>query len=242
MTAITPTAAAARLEEGGKVTAMTFTPDGLLPLIVQPTDPTLSLRDWLAERREDVEAALSVHGAVLFRGWALAGPAGFESAAQSIYGQLYGDYGDLPRADAGEKIYESTWYPNDQMILYHNESAHLNMWPMKISFFCVVPAAKEGRTPVFDTRLACRKIDPKILDTFRTKGLMYVRNFHDGVDPTWQNFFHTEDKAVVEQMCRDAGAACEWTAAGGLVSAPRSNAASCWERTRFPAATTTRFI
>ncbi len=216
MTAIMPTAAAARLEQGGKVTATTFAPDGLLPLIVQPTDQSLSLRDWLAERREDVEAALDTHGAILFRNWPLDGPAGFERAAQSIYGQLYGDYGDLPRADAGEKIYESTWYPNDQMILYHNESAHLNMWPMKISFYCVVPAAKEGRTPVFDTRIACKKMDPQILDTFRKKGLMYVRNFHEGVDPTWQNFFHTENKTVVEKMCAEAGAECEWTAVGGL--------------------------
>ena len=210
----TPTAG--RLQAGGQVSTSTFSPDGMLPLVVQPVDKALDLRQWLADRREDVEAALAAHGGILFRGWSIAGPAEFERAAQSIYGQLYGDYGDLPRADAGEKIYQSTWYPNDQMILYHNESAHLNMWPMKISFFCVTPATKDGRTPVFDTRIACKRIDPAVLQTFRERGLMYVRNFHEGVDPTWQAFFHTEDKSVVERLCADAGTAFKWTAGGGL--------------------------
>lgn len=219
------------LTRSGDVTASTLAPGALLPLVISPVDGGTDLRRWLADHREEVEAALAVHGGILFRGWNLPGAVEFENAAKSIYGQLYGDYGDLPRADAGEKIYESTWYPNDQMILYHNESSHLNMWPKKISFFCLVPAAKEGRTPVFDTRLVCRKIDPKVLEDFRQKGLMYVRNFHDGVDPTWQAFFHTEDKRVVEKMCEAAGAECEWTASGGLRVKQRTNAVWTHPRT-----------
>ena len=50
---------------------------------------------------------------------------------------------DLPRDGISDKIYASTPYPNDQMILYHNESSHLHRWPMKIGFFCV-QAAEEG--------------------------------------------------------------------------------------------------
>jgi alpha-ketoglutarate-dependent taurine dioxygenase len=90
------------------------------------------------------------------------------------------------------------------------------MWPMKISFFCVTPSQEGGGTPVFDTRGVCDHIDPEVLETLRTKGLVYVRNFHAGVDPTWQAFFHTDDRTKVEEMCRQAGAEYEWTPNDGL--------------------------
>ncbi|MBC8088881.1 MAG: TauD/TfdA family dioxygenase [Phycisphaerae bacterium] len=187
-----------------------------LPLVVEPTEDGIVLAQWNTANREWVEAQLLVHGGVLFRNFNLPSPADFERSAKAIYGELFGDYGDLPKNAAGEKIYESTPYPADQMILYHNESSHLPAWPQKISFHCVTPAQKGGCTPVFDTRRALEVIDPAVLAEVRAKGLMYVRNFSKGVDPSWEAFFHTSDQKTVEQMCTDAGSEFEWTAGGGL--------------------------
>ena len=190
--------------------------DGSLPLVVEPTKDGIVLADWNLANRDWIEGKLLVHGGILFRNFTLPSPADFERAAKAIYGELFGDYGDLPKNAAGEKIYESTPYPADQMILFHSESAHLPSWPQKISFHCVIPAAVGGCTPIFDTREVLKHIDAKVLEAFRTKGLMYVRNFSKGVDPTWEAFFHTTDKATVEKMCRDAGSDFEWRADGGL--------------------------
>ena len=189
---------------------------GPLPLVVEPSADGMDLPKWNLENRQWVEAQLLTHGGVLFRNWNLPSPADFERAAKAIYGELFGDYGDLPKNAAGEKIYESTPYPNDQMILYHNESSHLPAWPQRISFHCVIPAKVGGATPVFDTREVLKHIDPTVLETIRAKGLMYVRNFSKGVDPSWEEFFHTTDKATVEKMCTEAGSQFEWRADGGL--------------------------
>ncbi|MEO7360283.1 MAG: TauD/TfdA family dioxygenase [Gemmatimonadaceae bacterium] len=189
---------------------------GALPLVVEPTQDGLVLAEWNLTNKAWVEAQLLVHGGVLFRDFDLPSPADFERSAKAIYGELFGDYGDLPKNAAGEKIYESTPYPPDQMILFHNESAHLPSWPQKISFHCVTAAKVGGCTPVFDTRLVLKHIDPAVLEAFRSKGLMYVRNFSKGVDPTWEEFFHTKDPAIVEQMCKDAGSDFEWKSDGGL--------------------------
>ena len=210
-TAMEPTAA---VPAGAR--AYTVAADQLLPLIVEPTQPGLVLAEWNLANKAWVEAQLLVHGGVLFRNWELPSPADFERAAKSIYGELFADYGDLPRNAAGEKIYESTPYPPDQMILYHNESSHLPSWPRRISFHCVTPAKVGGCTPIFDTRSVIAHIDPAVVEAFRTKGLMYVRNFSKGVDPTWEEFFHTTDKAKVEQACREAGSEFEWKADGGV--------------------------
>ena len=45
---------------------------------------------------------------------------------------------------------------------------------------------------------------------------MYVRNFSEGIDVSWQHFIQTDDKAVVEAKCREAGVGFEWTAGDGL--------------------------
>ena len=47
---------------------------------------------------------------------------------------------------------------------------------------------------------------------------MYVRNFAEGIDVPWQDFFHTDDQAEVERVCADAGMTCEWTEHGLRIS------------------------
>ena len=144
--------------------------EGLLPLVVEPVEDGIVLAEWNLANREWVEAQLLVHGAVLFRNFNLPSPADFERAAKAVYGELFADYGDLPRNAAGEKIYESTPYPADQMILYHNESSHLPSWPTKISFHCVTPAKVGGCTPVFDTREVLKHIDPAVVESVPHEG------------------------------------------------------------------------
>ena len=59
-------------------------------------------------------------------------------------------------------------------------------------------------------------MDPSIREPFERKGLMYVRNFTDGLDVSWQEFFRTGDKSKVEQYCRAESIDFQWKAEGGL--------------------------
>lgn len=197
---------------------------GRLPCVIEPAGEGVALAAWCAAQRDWVETLLHEHGAILFRGFDLPTVAAFEQVAKAACGELFAEYGDLPRNQAGEKIYESTPYPADQMILWHNESAHLPSWPMRISFYCVTPATSGGCTPIIDTRALMHQLDPGVIETFRSKGLMYVRNFSDAIEPTWEQFFHTGDRAVVEQTCRDAGSEFEWRPDGSLRIIQRSRA------------------
>ncbi|GAC1307338.1 MAG: TauD/TfdA family dioxygenase [Vulcanimicrobiaceae bacterium] len=185
-----------------------------LPLVVEPLESDVDLAGWCSAQRRWLDERLLEHGAILFRGFSLPAIADFERAASAAAGDLFGGYGDLPRNAGGEKIYESTPYPADHMILWHNESAHLPSWPMRISFHCVIPAKVGGCTPVIDTRSLMHQLDPAVVDAFRARGLLYVRNFPEGVTPTWQEFFRTDDRTVVEAMCRDAGSDFEWRRGG----------------------------
>jgi alpha-ketoglutarate-dependent taurine dioxygenase len=83
-------------------------------------------------------------------------------------------------------------------------------WPGKINFFCVTVARQGGATPVVDCRKVYRDMDAAVVRQFEEKGLMYVRNFSEGLDVSWQRFFGTNDPAVVEESCANAGMTCEW--------------------------------
>lgn len=185
-----------------------------LPLVLTPTVDNVDLAAWCESHSDEVERHLDRYGAILFRGFPLASPPEFEAVASTIAGELFGDYGDLPHEEAGERIYHSTPYPADKMILFHNESSHFSKWPLRQFFFCVVPSSEQGESPLLDCREVYEKLDREIVEAFEQKGLMYVRNFSEGVDVPWQEFFQTEDREVVEQACERAGMTCEWTELG----------------------------
>jgi alpha-ketoglutarate-dependent taurine dioxygenase/acyl carrier protein len=187
-----------------------------LPLVIEPDSDEIDLADWTASNREIIESHLLKHGAILFRGFNINSVPEFEKVANAIHPNLFGEYGDLPREGVSGKVYGSTPYPPDKAILFHNESSHLHRWPLKIWFFCVQAAQKGGETPILDCRKVYQLLDPKLRERFEQKQLMYVRNYIEGLDVSWPDFFHTTDKAEVENYCRQAGIDFEWLDNNGL--------------------------
>lgn len=190
--------------------------DQTLPLVIGPEREDVDLAEWAATNSEFVYTHLLRHGALLFRGFDVPAVPDFERFAQGLCPDLYGEYGDLPREEMGGKVYGSTPYPSDETILFHNESSHMHRWPMLIWFYCVKPAEIGGETPIVDCRKIYQALDPGLRQKFAELGLMYVRNFTPGLDVSWQHFFGTEERAVVEDYCKRASIDFEWTSDGGL--------------------------
>ena len=204
-----------------------FSPDQPLPLVFQPTSSDLDPLAWVRSRRELLQQQLTTHGGLLFRRFPLPSTSHFEQFAAALCPSLFGDYGDLPRASSSGKVYGSTPYPPDQAILFHNESSHLERWPMKIFFYCVQPAQRGGTTPITDCRKVWQLLAPEVRERLRREGLIYVRNYAPGLDVSWQDFFRTTERAEVEAKLRAAGVEWEWTGGGeGLRVRQRSQAAA----------------
>ncbi|MBP5972965.1 TauD/TfdA family dioxygenase [Brasilonema sp. CT11] len=193
-------------------------PGQTFPLVIHPADRDLDLVAWAKTNREFIETELLKHGAILFRGFNVDSVSEFESVAQAICPDLFGEYGDLPRAGESGKVYGSTPYPPDKAILFHNESSHLHQWPLKIWFFCVQPAQKGGDTPIVDCRKAYQLLTPKLRERLAQKQFMYVRNYTNGLDVSWQDFFRTNDKSEVENYCRKTKIDFEWYDNNGLIT------------------------
>ncbi|MEG4490497.1 amino acid adenylation domain-containing protein [Microcoleus sp. D3_18_C4] len=204
------------LPQGELIKTECLHPDELFPLVAKPAVADVDLADWAKNNHEFIDAKLLQHGGILFRGFIGPVVSAFEQFAHSICSELFGEYGDLPREGVSGKVYGSTPYPADKAILFHSESSHLHRWPMKIWFFCVQPAQQGGETPIVDCRKIYQLLDPKLREKFAQKQIMYVRNYTDGLDVSWKDFFKTEDKSVVEEYCRQAGMEFEWKAGNNL--------------------------
>lgn len=204
------------LSEVNLVRTSLLRPDEPLPLVVEPGAPDVDLAEWAAGSLPWIEERLLEHGALLFHGFRLRDVAEFERFAASVCPELFGDYGDLPPEKGSTRIYRSTPYPQDAVILFHNESSHLSRWPVKQFFFCLQAAEQGGETPLVDCRRMYRALPPEIVSTFAEKGLRYVRNFTDGLDVSWQDFLRTSGRAEAEERCRQAALDFEWKPDGGL--------------------------
>lgn len=187
-----------------------------LPLVIQPNGEDIDLTDWASSKREYLETNLLNHGAILFRGFNINSVAKFEQVVSAICPDLFANYGDLPKEGESEKVYHSTPYPSDRQILFHNESSHLEQYPRKIWFFCVQPASQGGETPIVDCHKVYQLLNPQLRSHLEQKQLMYVRNYIEGLDVSWQDFFHTTDQALVEQYCRQSGMDYQWLSGNGL--------------------------
>jgi len=187
-----------------------FQPGQPLPLGFQAQSDQVDVVEWLRENRSSVEEKLLDHGAVVLRGFSVPSVGTFEECARTLCSDLFTEYGDLPQAKVSLNVYESTPYPPDRSILFHHEASHTHKWPLKQWFYCVLPAAAGGCTPIADGRRVYAELDESLREEFASKGLRYVRNFIPGLDVSWQDFFKTKDRAVVESACKAAGIECGW--------------------------------
>lgn len=197
------------LPQGDLVETSLLEPDRPLPLVVRPSVPDVDLAEWAADHRDLVQRKLLEHGAILFRGFDLGSTTRFEQTAEVITPDLADDNGELPRSNVSGKIYSVSYAPPDQPILWHSENSFCPRWPMKLWFYCDLPAETGGETPIADNRLVLERLDPKTREKFRT-GIVYMRNYGRGLDFTWQTAFQTEDRDEVEARCREAGIELEW--------------------------------
>lgn len=185
--------------------------------VLRPSTPGQDLVEWLTENAEAVLERSSSHPLMLFRGFSVGSPARFEQAIMTLVPNLNTEYGDLShKVQNTNFVQEATPYPADRAILYHNEASHTPTWPERICFYCQVPAARDGETPILPCDAMLKRLPAGIRDEFAARGLRYIRNFIPGLDVPWQRFFATTDRESVEQQCRENGTEWFWRDDDGL--------------------------
>ena len=199
-------------------------PEHSVPFVIEYTsnngraEPGL-LTSWYQDNSEFIEQKMLEHGAILFRGFEINTPAAFARLTRSVATGLLDCLDDNgPRTKITSGIYTSTEYPAEYQLSMHSEYAYSHKFPSRLYFCCVVEPGRGGETPLADNRRILKRLDPEIVQEFRTKRIKYLRNLHggNGFGLSWQATFQTTDKSAVEAYCRDMLIDYEWKADGGL--------------------------
>jgi hypothetical protein len=184
---------------------------GTRMVVCTPAVARLDAREWLAGSGSMLKRLRDEHGAVLLRGFSALDADGFAELATAMGGDLL-DYNNrsTPRTRVSGKVFTSTEYPADQVIPMHNEMSYTDSWPGTLFFACMIPAAEGGETPFADSARVHDRLPAATRERFEQRGVMYVRNFGNGMDLSWQEAFQTEDRGEVDAYCREHGIQVEW--------------------------------
>jgi len=202
---------AVRVSEEELVRTGSLPGDPPFPHVLEPAMESLDPMGWAQSNRQHLDKLLLQHGALLFRGFSLPEPARFLDFCHAVSPDLL-DYTEraAPRSEVQKQVYTSTEFPADQVIPLHHEMSYSHNWPVKLFFYCDQPAETGGATPLVSDRQIFDRIPEEIKKTFLEKKVMYVRNYGEGVDLSWQEAFQTEDREVVEAYCRNHQTEFEW--------------------------------
>jgi alpha-ketoglutarate-dependent taurine dioxygenase len=186
------------------------------PVVIAAVED-LDLMAWTQQNTSSLKDMIEKHGAVLLRGFAVKTVEAFRNFVLALSPNML-EYKERssPRHKVQADIYTSTDYPAHQSIFFHNENSYQFIWPMKICFFCSLPAEHGGETPIADVRRVYRRLSPKTIQRFEEKCCMYVRNFDEALGLSWQEVFQTSDRLQVDEYCKDNGITCEWKENNGL--------------------------
>lgn len=183
-----------------------FLPEGpQFPIVVEDVQHTHSAAQWVENNAELIDVYLKQHGAILLRGFDVKDENDFREVANTFIPNLakYME-GATPRTNLGKGAYTSTEFPPELSIAQHNELSYIKQWPMRITFSCLIPAQEQGATPIADVRKVCELIDDSVKAKFEEHGWMLVRNYGNGLGPTWQKAFNTDDIEEVKKYCQQA--------------------------------------
>ena len=201
-----------------------------LPRVIEAPDAERKLD------RDPLVAAVTAHlerdGALLFRGFPVRSMEDFQRFVALVTPDLLEyEFGSTPRSRLSGRVYTSTEYPAHQFIPQHNEQSYTTEWPLKLWFYCAQPASEGGSTPLCDSRAVYGGLSASLRRRFEERGVMYVRNYGNGLDVPWQTVFGTHDRAAVEQYCARVGITCEWSEDGELRTRQRCQAVARHPRT-----------
>lgn len=190
-------------------------PDRPAPVLVRAQVSGLDLAGWVRKHSKVVDTMLREHGAVLLRGFSLGDVDDLPDLAEALVGPpLRYVFRSTPRTEVEKRVYTSTEYPADAHIPQHNENAYQPSWPLRLAFFCVIPAESGGETPIADMRRVLDRLSPELVARFEEHGVRYVRNYArdntSGFDLPWPEVFQTDSRADVEAYCRAHGVEFSW--------------------------------
>ena len=198
------------------------------PLVLAPRSPPLNflqLQEYFQHNHEKILQAASHYGAVLFKGFDIRSPEEWASLLykSGLKEMPYIGGAAVRRLIVGVEsrliscqVVTTNESPSSQVIPFHHELAQTPDPCSHISFFCIENSSVGGSTPILRSDIVydwLKQNYPKLLESFETHGLRYIRVVPEVDDPesaigrSWKSMFNVKTREEAEAIMK----AKEWT-------------------------------
>ena len=187
--------------------------------------------EWVREHRHKLLGRASEHGAILFRGFALATAEDFDRfiAAFDLPNFPYDDsLSNAVRVNKTPRVFTANEAPPSATILLHHEMAQTPVYPSRLFFFCEQSAAQGGATPVCRSDVLWERLAakcPQFARNCESKGLRYSNvmpeqdDANSGMGRSWQSTLRARTREDAERRLLQLGYSWEWLPDGSLRAA-----------------------
>ncbi len=183
---------------------------------------------WVASVRSELIARSAASGAVLFRGFPLQTDRDFDQfiAAFDLPNFAYEDsLSNAVRVNRTPRVFTANEAPPEVTIFFHHEMAQTPIYPSRLFFFCELPAAQGGATPLCRSDVLWERLVeccPQFARDCETKGLRYsnvmpaAADHNSGMGRSWQSTLRAQTPADAEARLRGLGYEWQWLEDGCL--------------------------
>ncbi|CEM24473.1 unnamed protein product [Vitrella brassicaformis CCMP3155] len=201
------------------------------PLTLKPREGELKtiadVKAWLTTNRQGIFQRLTTHGALLFRSFPISSPEDFAEFVLALGRENFPYIGGnaVRRNIVGDIVFTANESPPSEKIPWHHEMAQLPAYPSKLLFYCDLPSAEGGETPIVLSHAVYRRIKdkyPDFLSKLEEKGVKYVRVAPEEDDElsalgrSWKSTFRVATREEAEAKMKEDGYTWEWLAGGDL--------------------------
>jgi len=201
------------------------------PLVLTPSEAskqTATLEttlQYIREHQEELLAKLLKHGAIFFRGFPTKTAEAFNDVVAAFpFENFPGMIGSAaPRRHIVGTVHTSNESPPERQIPWHHEMAQVPVYPTKLFFYCDLPAASGGATPILPSHEVYQRVlakHPQFVKDLQEKGVKYVRilpeenDNESAIGRGWKSTFNATTREEAEEACRKLGNTWEWTPEG----------------------------
>ena len=202
-----------------------------LPLIYAPrvTVPRLyTALDWLTANRPLLFDQLRRHGAIVFRGFPIAGAEDFDAALGAFQLENFpyeGSLSNAVRRHRTERVFTANEAPPDVEIYLHHELAQTPVYPTRLFFYCETAPEAGGATPICRSDwLLARLRDrlPEFVARCERLGVRYINfmpadeDMESGQGRGWRALLGAENRVEAEARLKSLGYGWSWFDGGVL--------------------------
>ena len=208
--------------------------NGVFPLGIDGSETApgglVAALEFVRAEADGLATLLSLHGALLLRGFALGSVDDFDAFVRAFDWPNFryrDSLSNAVRVNRTERVFTANEAPPDVEIFMHHEMAQTPVYPGKLFFFCEKAAERAGATPICRSDVLWERITLELPDfaaAAESRGLLYTNVMPDEDDPqsgqgrSWRSTFHATDRAEAERRMDELGYAREWRSDGSLVA------------------------